>query len=209
MCDQHRICANGIVNMMEKFYYKPLETKRELSIQKMLSQSNLKHTFVFKPEYFNYLLFYQIYMISHHWSHHNVIPLHLHIHSFYITYLTQTEIEERYQYQSPFDTTFIKEIALYLYQSLLFYKVKNTPKDSFSSFVYISLLSFFMLLMNYHESHQERLKDIQKRSSSHSIRKLLITTPNKIVLKKIVHYTRYFTFSNFLFFLSSLLYLIL
>jgi hypothetical protein len=71
MCDYHQFCANGIVDMFEKFYYKRLERKRELSIQKMLSQSNLKDNFVFKPEYFNYLLFYQIYLISHHWSHQN------------------------------------------------------------------------------------------------------------------------------------------
>ncbi len=206
----HRSVATEILNALEKYYYKPLEQKRCCKIRHLLEGNNMKDPFVFKPEYLNYLLFYQIYLISHYWTQHQLLPIHLHLHSFYITYLIQTECEERYQYQSPFDTTFIKEIAFYLYQSLIFYKVKNTPKDSISSFIYVSMLSLFILLMNYHETHQERLKAIkEKKSSEHSIRKLLITTPNKIILQKTTHYTRHFTFSNFLFFLSSLLYFIL
>ncbi len=207
---EHYIFADGCVDALEKFYYKPLEKKRNKCIRQLLEGNNFQDSFVFKPEYFNYLLFYQIYMISHHWTHHHFLPLLFHLHTFYITYETQSEMERRYCYQSPFDTTFIKEIAFYLYQSLIFYKVKNTPKDSFSSFFYVSLLSLFILLMNYHETHQERLKAIQqKKSSEHSIRKILITTLNKIMLQKIVQYTRHYTFSNFLFFLSSLLWLIL
>lgn len=206
----HKDCANGIVDAIEKFYYKPLEKKRNTSIQKLLSGNNMKDSFIFKPEYFNYLLFYQIYSISHNWKQDQIISLYLHLHSFYITYQIQSECERRYKYESPFDTSFIKEIAFYLYQSLIFYKVKNTPKDSISSFIYVSLLSIFILLMNYHETHQERLKAIEeKRSSEHSLRKLLITTPNKMILQRMVNYTRHFTFCNFLFFLSSILWLIL
>ena len=111
---EHTDCAKYMVDAIEKYYYKPLEKKRHKSIQKMLEGNNMKDSFVFKPEYFNYLLFFQIYKISNHWTHHQFIPLFIHIHSFYITYLIQTECEKRYQYQSPFDTTFIKEIAFYL-----------------------------------------------------------------------------------------------
>jgi hypothetical protein len=206
----HRYWADQCVDGLEKYYYKPLEKKRGKCIRQLLEGNNFQDPFVFKPEYFNYILFYQIYSISHHWTHHHYMPLLFHLHSFYMTYQIQNEMEKRYAYESPFDTTFIKEIAFYLYQSLLFYKVKNTPKDSLSAFTYVSLLSLFILLMNYHETHQERLKAIQeKRSSEHSLRKILITTPNKIMMQKVIHYTRHFTFSNFLFFLSSLLWFIL
>ena len=44
----HQDCANGIVDTIEKFYYKPLEKKRDKSIPKMLFGNNMKDPFIFK-----------------------------------------------------------------------------------------------------------------------------------------------------------------
>ncbi len=201
--DIHQSVAKYIQKGIHKYYYKPKITK-ECNLYQLLNFKNDK--FILKPEHLIYFLYYEIYCISHYWTNQNYITLNFFLHFFYITYHLESILCNEYKYKSEFDTGLLKEISYYLYHFLIFHKINQYERDSMEKIFYIGSLSFFSFMINYHETHMDRLKAIEeRRESEHTIRKLFIFTPNKNTLKKICHYTRHFTFSNFLFYLSFIL----
>ena len=195
----HEYISSQLTDYLHNYYYSILQKKENKKITDLLL-SNQSSQFIFKPEYLIYLLFYQIFLLSHNWSQKNIIFTNVYLHLYYITYLLESNIRNKYNYNSPFDTNILKEISNYLFNYIIFYKINYST----SSFSIIQLfLPIFSFLINYHEIHKNRLLSLEhKVEPEHSIRKLLIFTPNKKNIQKIVYYTRHFHFSNFPFFIS-------
>lgn len=203
----HNKMAIWIGDRVHQYYYKPLSKKTKKKVNELLFHYD---EFIFKPDYISYVLFYQIYCISHFWSSKQILYLNFHLHSFYILYLLESFLIQQYSYQSHFDNHFLKKSAFYLYYYILYFKIHFHPIHSSIKNTCLGILSTYCLLMNYHDIYKNRLESLQhKKESEHSLRKIFILTPNPKTMKKILYHTRHFTFSNFLFLISILLLFIL
>jgi len=200
---------------LHQYYYKPSIIRFGRTIHELFFHH---HEFIFKPEYLNYLLFYHIYAISHFWTNKHFILLNLHLHSFYIIYLLEKILCEHYKYVPIVDRNWLKNIAFIFYYYVIYFKI-HFSKRGLGENVYLEQImaftgiSTYSLLMNIHYAYTKRLESIEENREDgyrpNSFYKILVVTPNVKTIQKIVYHTRHFTFSNFLIFLSCILYFIL
>ena len=200
---------------LHQYYYKPSIIRFGRTIHELFFHH---HQFIFKPEYLNYLLFYHIYAISHFWTNKHFILLNLHLHSFYIIYLLEKILCEHYKYTPIVDRKWLKNIAFIFYYYVIYFKI-HFSKRGVGDHVYMEQImaftgiSAYSLLMNIHYAYTKRLESIEENRDEgyrpNSFYKILVVTPNVQTIKNVVYHTRHFTFSNFLIFLSCILYFIL
>ncbi len=196
----HFKISNQCFDYINSYYYHPLILQKKKNIQDAW----------IKPEYLQYFLFYCIYSLSNAWTSKDTISFSFYLHIFYVIYLLDEKIRKEYTYTSKYNLSYLNQIAFYLYFYILSFKFYFHPCDPSFKNITCTSLSVFSLLMNYHDAYENRLQVLEhKKEPDHSLRKIFIFTPNKKIMKQIIHHTRHFTFSNLLFFISFLAFCLL
>jgi hypothetical protein len=193
----HQEISKYIDETLYQYYYRPLKKKYEKDIKELFFDNEI---FIMKPEMFIYLSFYFLYgLVS---STPFQFDYYIHLHGFYLSILLERELNKRYVIQSQYDTKLLKNILYTFYIFLIYGKLFLFQKKMIM--IYMCLFHFGM---NIHSAYKKRYLYIQDKVDINYglIEKILIFTPNKKTIQKVSYYTRFFTFSNYLFFLSFLI----
>lgn len=194
----HEDISKYIDETLYKYYYTPLKKKYETDIKELFFESKV---FMIKPEMFIYMSFYFLYgLIS---STPYKFDYYIHLHGFYISMLLEKELNKRFMIQSQYDIKLFKNIIYMFYIFLIYGKLVLFQKK-----LIITYMILFHFGMNIHSAYKKRYLYIQDKVDMNYglLEKILIFTPNKKTIQKISYYTRFFTFSNYLFFLSILIF---
>ncbi len=212
----HNKVSNYILNNIDYYYYQPLTKKYKKNIKDLLFYHQ---KFIFKPEYINYLQFYNLFCLSYYWSQSNYIFTNFYLHLFYICNLLEDQICKKYNYKTIYDKKILKNIAFTLFHYIIFFKLKTNNSNSIiSKGLFYGSLSIFQTLMNFNYAYNKRLNNLlnSKKNVENLLDynnnedeflplNLLVFTSDLDLIKDIVNYTKLFNFSNYLFFISILL----
>ncbi len=213
----HYKISNYLTENIDYYYYQNISKKYKKNVKDLLFYHS---NFIFKPDYINYLQFYNLLCLSNYWSKSNFILSNFYLHFFYICYLLEEQISKKYNYKTIYDKKTLKNISLFLLHYIIFFKLKLN-NDNYSYIfksLYYGSVTIFQTLMNFNYAYNKRLNNLL--SSKKNIENLLdfnqneddflplnilIFTSDLNTIKDIVNYTQHFNFSNYLFFISFLL----
>ncbi len=211
----HHSISKNITDILDKYHYQPISIKTNKNIKDIFFYHD---EFVFKPDYLNYLQFYNLFCLSYYWSNYKYLLTNIYLHTFYICHLLEDQISKKYNYSTIYDKKTLKNISFVLFHYIIFFKLKLNPTFSFlSKSMFYGSISTFQALMNINNAYQKRLDNLLNTTKKENnliennqdndflSNHVLVFTSDINLIKDIVNYTRHFTFSNYLFFISLLL----
>ena len=185
----HKIISNMILNILT--YY--IDKKIYINI--------------FRIEYLIYIQYYFIYNIINNFISNLILNNIFYLNIFYINDLLCEKLIIKYNYISLEKYTYINSINYIVLFYLTFMKVILYNKYMIST-IYIFLISIFYILYLINYTYKKRLLSINNNSEFIEPLKFLIITSNKNIICNIVDKTKFFTFTNFIFYLNILNYLL-
>jgi len=195
----HETISTKIISFLENVYYNNL---------KKLYNKNLSEVFLYcsfpviKPDYFIFSQYYLIYLFLHYMTEKSIIKYTISLNMIYINTIIYDKLLIKYNYKPKNNVIYLKETSNLLFIYLLFFKLIFLKK-----LFLISTLSLFYLLMNINDIYKERLKSIENKEDFKHPLKILIFSPNKKFIEKIINKTRFFTFSNFILLTNVMIYI--
>jgi hypothetical protein len=220
----HSYFAEKITTFLDTVYYKNLQ-KIYKKTENYVEELNIifkKNKFpILNPEYFVYLKYYFVYLFFHYFSFSSYItkectntketsilyytaPLHF----IYINDILFNNLLKKYNYVPSTNIYFLKDSINYI-----FYYLLNIKFFLLKKYVLLFLTNIFVFLVNINYIYKKRLLSIENKDfivSKNKITdylKIFIISPNKEFIKKVVHLTKYFTYSNYLVFINILIYI--
>ena len=200
----HQIIANKITHFLDNIYYNNLKKLYNDTLSNTLKLSKFP---VIKPELFVYMQYYFIYLFLHYVTNKKLFLYSISLHLTYISGLIFKDLSKKYEYDPIYNIYFLKETSYLLFMYLLFFKIFFLKIQFYNKILMYSLLNSFYLLMNINFIYKERLKCIEEQKEFRHKLKFLIISPEKSFIEKVIYKTRFFTYSNFLFFINILIYL--
>jgi hypothetical protein len=199
----HLLISNNLSYFLDNIYFSNL---------KKLYNEDLNNIFkyckypVFRPEYLIYLKFYFSYLFFHYVTNKKFIFYSFSIHLSYICELIFENLIKKYDYQPNYNIDFLKNTSnvlfIYLFYLKIFFLNLQFYKKGFLLFLY----SLFYFIYNIHIIYKERLGCIENKTEFRNKFKILIISPNKKFIENIVNRTKYFTYSNYLYFINFLIF---
>jgi len=136
----------------------------------------------------------------------------LYIISLHLTHITGNifkQLNIKYNYNSLYNTNFLKDVNYLLFMYLFFFKILFLKLNLYKIILILFIFMLFYFLNNVNYIYKERIKCIENNTELNHFLKILIISPNKKYIEKIIHTTRFFTYSNYLFFINILLFFLL
>lgn len=201
----HQIIANKITLFLDNIYYNNLKKLYNDTLTNILKFSKFP---IIKPEFFVYMQYYFIYLFLHYITNKKLFLYSTSLHLTYVSGLVFKNLSNKYEYIPINNIYFLKDTSYLLFIYLLFFKIFFLKIFFYKKiFMYFCLNSFYILL-NVNFIYRERLKCIEENKEFRHNLKFLIISPEKNVIEKIIHKTQFFNYSNFLFLINILIYLL-
>ncbi len=165
----HYNIALNIYEAFDHYYYKKIVEKNNRPLKELFFHYD---KFLWKPEFFNYLIFYNIYCLSYYLSssHINKFLSISHLNIFYILYLLENIQTDKYGYKPFYDKNLLQNIAFSLFQYIIFMKLKlnqnNNNNYNFYKLLYQSSIFSFQSLIKINETYIKRIENIIKEKES-------------------------------------------
>jgi hypothetical protein len=202
----HIYIANKIINFLNSIYYENLKRLDDKPLNEIFSKSKFS---IIKPDFFVFHQFYLIYYFLYNISLKNTIKYSLSLHLFHIFGIIYDNLLIKYDYKPLYNLSYLKSSAYLLFIYLFFLKLIFIDMYKIKKIFMITSLFLFYLLININEIYSERIKCIENKEIFNHPLKILVITPKKDLIQKIINKTKIFTFSNFLLFINVSLYLFL
>jgi hypothetical protein len=195
----------NIMNLSNKSEDKELFSEmpmKENAGNKMLNKVFYLTKFpILKPDYFVFMQYYFIYLFLYHLNYKNTIRYSISLHLFHIMGLLFKNLLKKYEYTPIHNISYLKDVSYILFIYLFFIKLLLLKK-----IFLLTSFSIFYSLININIIYKERLKSIENKELFTHPLKILIITPNKNTIEKIIKKTNIFNFTNFLFFVNIFIY---
>lgn len=202
----HEIIADKISNFLDNMYYKYLKKLYNDSISNIY---NYPKFHIIKPEYFIYLQYYFVYTFFNYMTFKKLILYSTSLHLTHISGLVYEILIEKYNYKSKNNIIFLKDTNYLLFMYLFFFKILFLNKNLYIKIFLLNSIYLFYFGYSINFIYKKRLESIENNKELNHYLKILIITPNKETIEKIVKNTRIFTYSNFLIFVNILLFMVL
>lgn len=131
------------------------------------------------------------------------------LHLTHISGLVYEILIEKYNYKSKNNIIFLKDTNYLLFMYLFFFKILFLNKNLYIKIFLLNSIYLFYFGYSINFIYKKRLESIENNKELNHYLKILIITPNKETIEKIVKNTRIFTYSNFLIFVNILLFMVL
>lgn len=190
----HKYISDKITSLLDNTYY--------IYIKKIYND-NLNNIFVYskfnviKPEYFIFSQYYFIYTFFYYISKKNTLLYSASLHLIYICDLIFSNLIHKYNYIPVNNIVTLKNHSNIFLLYLLFIKLLISKR-----IILFFMVNVFYFLHLINDIYKERLKSIEEKTEYHHPFKILIISPNKEFIEKIIYRTKYFTYSNFLLFIN-------
>jgi len=202
----HEIIADKISNFLDNMYYKYLKKLYNDSISNIY---NYPKFHIIKPEYFIYLQYYFVYTFFNYMTFKKLILYSTSLHLTHISGLVYETLIEKYNYKSKNNIIFLKDTNYLLFMYLFFFKILFLNKNLYIKIFLLNSIYLFYFGYSINFIYKKRLESIENNKELNHYLKILIITPNKETIEKIIKNTRIFTYSNFLIFINILLFMVL
>jgi hypothetical protein len=113
-----------------------------------------------------------------------------------------------YNYNPVTNILFLKNTAYTLMMYLLHFKICLHNTSIFNKLLLISSSSTFYLLYRINNVYKKRLESIENKDLFDDEFKILIISPDKKFIKRVIDLTQLFTYDNYLFFINILLFVL-
>ena len=212
----HIYISKKIISFLFEYYYKYILKSNEMEEDVACIENRTLHlekmkkryhdildsdSVLLKPSFFVYLQFYFFSLFFYNLTHSHTIWMILSLHSFHICRLTLKHFLQSIDYpQTPF-----LRISRYLYSFLLYLFCMHFTlcRASFYNKILFSALSLpIYTLSHIRYVYKKRLDSIHRDTPIEP--DLFVVTSDKEEMMKMYRYTRYFTFSLFLWIFSFL-----
>lgn len=192
----HEYISTKIIDFLDYFYYNNLKKLYNENIDDLFY--NLKFPII-KPDFFIYIQYYLIYN-SLYFNNYLIYSFSLNL--LPITNIIFDNLLIKYNYIPTLNINFLKDSSYFLFLYLLSLKIIFL-KINFIKKAFLSILIFsFFSIMNINYIYKERLKYIELKQDFRHPLKILIISPSKAFIEKIIYKTRYFTYNNFILLLN-------
>ena len=202
----HKLISLKIANILDNFYYSNLKKLYNESIDNLIKINKIP---IFKPEYFIYMQYYFMYLFFYYISKKNVILYSTSLHLTHIGGCIFNQLNLKYNYNSLYNVKFLKDVNYLLFMYLFFFKILFLKLNLYKKIFMLFSFASFYFLKNVNYIYKERINCIENKTELNHFLKILIISPNKNYIEKIVYTTRFFTYSNYLFFINILLFFLL
>lgn len=202
----HELISNKISNFLDNMYYKYLKKLYNDSVSNIY---NYPKFHIIKPEYFVYLQYYFVYTFFNYITFKKVILYSTSLHLTHISGLVYETLINKYNYRSKNNIIFLKDTNYLLFMYLFFFKILFLNKNLYIKIFLLNSIYLFYFGYSINFIYKKRLECIENNKELNHYLKILIITPNKETIEKIVKNTRIFTYSNFLIFINILLFMVL
>jgi len=197
----HNKITDKIISFLDNIYYKNLQKIYNDTLDKIFTYCEYP---VIKPEFFIYLQYYFIYTFFYYITNKSLIFYSASLHLTHINGLIFKKLCIQNNYIPSKNSEFLKNTNYLLFMYLLFLKILFLNK-----LLLLICTILFYSIHNINIVYKERLKCIETKKEFIHPLKIVIITPNKQIIEKIIYNTRFFTYSNYLFFINIMLYMIL
>jgi hypothetical protein len=202
----HEMIADKISNFLDNMYYKYLKKLYNDSISNIY---NYPKFHIIKPEYFIYLQYYFVYTFFNYITFKNLILYSTSLHLTHISGLVYETLINKYNYKSKNNIIFLKDTNYLLFMYLFFFKILFLNKELYIKIFLLNSIYLFYFGYSINFIYKKRLDSIENNEELNHYLKILIVTPNKETIEKIIKNTCIFTYSNFLIFINILLFMVL
>jgi hypothetical protein len=196
--------SNKITHFLDIFYYNNL---KKLYNEKLDKIFEFTHFPVIKPEYFIYSQYYFIYTFIYYLNRNRLLYT-LSLNLIPILDNVFQNICSIYNYNPVTNILFLKNTAYILMMYLLHFKICLHNTSIFNKLLLISSSSTFYLLYRINNVYKKRLESIENKDPFDDEFKILIISPDKKFIKRIIDLTQLFTYGNYLFFINILLFVL-
>lgn len=202
--DLHSYISKKLTNLLDFLYFDKLKKLYNEPLEQVFKYCSFP---VVKPEYFIYGQYYFIYTFIYYLNK-NTIFYSSSLHIIYILDITFQNICSQYNYNPTCNIYFLKDMSYLLMMYLFFLKIYFHPIYFYKKTILLCLYNSFYLLYRVNHVYKKRLVSIENNSEFSDEFKILIISPDTKFIKNIIHITRFFTYSNYLFFINILLFLL-
>ena len=208
----HKLVSDYIINILDNFYYKNL-IKIYSTVSTVSTTNNISDIFkdkyhIIKPEYFVYLQYYYIYLFLYYITYKNLIKYSVSLHLIYICGLIFDNLIIKYNYKVIYNISFLKDSSYLLFIYLFSFKLFFLKIKLYKRIIMLSSISIFYFLNGVNYIYTERLKHIEEKKDFIHPLKILIISPNKKFIEKVINKTKYFTYGNCLLFINLLIFVL-
>jgi hypothetical protein len=200
----HNRISIKIVNILDFIYYKNLKKLYNNNLGSLFQNSKFP---IINPEYFIYLKYYFIYTFFHYITKNSFMNYSLSLHLFYISDLIYDNLIIKYNYNPINNTIFLKDTCNLLFLYMFFLKIIFLHIWLYKKIILLSSIYIFYFLININDIYSKRMKSIEEKTEFKHPLKLLLITPNKNTIQKIINNTNIFTYSNFILFINLFIYM--
>lgn len=201
----HKHIADKIIIILDNFYYKNLKKLYNESVD-MIFKNNKFH--IIKPEYFIYMQFYFIYLFLYYVGYKNLIKYSISLHLIHVSGIIFDNMLVKYNYVPINNIYFLKDSGYLLFIYLMYFKIFFLKIRLYKKIFILSTISTFYFLHGLNYIYSERLKHIETRKDFVHPLKILIISPNKKFIEKVIEKTKYFTYSNCLIFINFIIFIL-
>jgi hypothetical protein len=198
----HTFISNKISNFLNTFYYNYLKKIYNNDLCTLFKMNNLP---IFKPEYFIFLQSYTTYLFFHYLINRSFLLYSISLHSIHICTHLSKKLCFQHNYTPTHNIYFIKDVNYLLFTYLLYTDI-FFKKAFYTKFLMIICIGITHLLSNINYIYRKRLKSIEEKTELKHIYKILIITPDKNKIIKIIDMTQKFNYSTFLIITNIILY---
>jgi len=198
----HSFISKKIMNLLDFLYFDNLKKLYNEPLEQVFKYCTFP---TIKPEYFVYSQYYFIYTFIYYLNK-NTIFYSSSLHIIYILDNIFQNICSRYNYNPKHNIYFLKDMSYLLMMYLFFLKICFHNIFLYKKIILFSLYNSFYLLYRVNHVYKKRLISIENNSEFTDEFKILIISPDTKFIKNIIYITRFFTYSNYLFFINILLF---
>jgi len=200
----HSFISNKITYLLDIFYFDNLKKLYNEPLDKVFKYCKFP---VIKPEYFIYSQYYFIYTFIYYLNK-NTILYSISLHLIFIVDIIFQNICIHNNYKSQSNIYFLKDMSYSLMIYLFYLKICFHHINYFKKIILISLFSMFYMGYRINHVYKKRLISIENKSEFVDELKILIISPDIKFINRVIDITNFFTYSNYLFFINILLFLL-
>lgn len=201
----HKFISDKIVYLLDTLYYN--------NVKKLFKNDELnnilinKNILILKPDYFVFMQYYFIYNFFKNITYNNYIKYSFFLHFYYINGCIYERLTNLYNYTPIHNIKYLKQVSEYLFLYLFYLKIIFLDIQIYKKWILLISFTSFYLTLLINELYKARLRSIEMKTDFRHPFKLLIITPNKVVIEKIILKTNICTYNNFLLFINIFLFI--
>lgn len=200
----HNYISQLITNFLDNIYFSKIQKIYNEDLSNVFKYCKFP---VIKPEYFIFSQYYFIYLFLYYFNIREKILCTLSLHSIHVCSLIFDNLLIKYNYIPQNNIISLKENSYFLFTYLFYIKLIFNNIFLYKKIVLCTSIFTFYLLYKINEIYKERLNCIETKEEFRHPLKILVITPNKKIIEKIVNNTNYFTYSKYLFFINFLIWI--